>query len=63
MALTGHELARRLLQLPDDITITLDGDFIAEATASRYDSEDGTRLDAPCVVLDLTSKEGADPRA
>lgn len=52
--LTGHQLGRRLLELPDHVLLTANGDFITEAFSSTYD--DDKNLDLPCINLEVSSE-------
>jgi hypothetical protein len=49
-AMTGHALARRLLELPDHPVMTIDSESVTEAYASTYDTDAET--DLPCVTLE-----------
>jgi hypothetical protein len=46
----AHQLARRLLELPDEPVVTVNGDLVTEASLSSYDDGSG---DVPCITLDL----------
>jgi hypothetical protein len=53
---SSHELARRLLELPDiDVVLTEDGEAITGAHESTYD--DGQAIDVECITLETGSEE------
>jgi hypothetical protein len=54
--LNGHALARRLLELPDEVVLTIDGDFITEVNVSTYDDIDNGNDDLPCINLETENE-------
>lgn len=57
MSLSSHQLARRLLELPDLIVATVDGDVITEANEDTYDTSKEVGLPYICLEVNTDGLE------
>lgn len=52
--MTSHQLAKRLLELPDRTVITSEGQFVSEVFVDTYDT--ATQLNLPSICLEVVDE-------